>query len=159
MKFALLILLISTSLFFQSEAVVTRFEVTGAILCKIPNQNNAIKAVEFWEWDGYWPFTRLGDDHLEANITYYQKDSQTYPFRIESNIDGGDGIELVSDYEPYIRVLNSCTPDGREYWADFSLWPDTFEAEERTLWINNQYFDVTNVNHKRSVTGRKEHQH
>ncbi|CAO4362695.1 unnamed protein product [Caenorhabditis nigoni] len=97
MKFALLILLISTSLFFQSEAV-DKIVIKGIIWCPWPIVTGEfVKAIELWERDGFWPFHGMVDDHLKANVTFHklEEKERTYEFTIEGE-DDGDGDLIVS---------------------------------------------------------------
>ncbi|CAO4362691.1 unnamed protein product [Caenorhabditis nigoni] len=157
MKFAFLILLISTSLFFQSEAVVDKFVITGKIFCSIPGKINTIKALELWESDGFgdlWPFARMGDDHLKANIAFHEEKPGAYNFAIEGEDDG----DQIGDYELYIRALNDCTPAGEQYWTDYSVAGRVDKPGDETRYYPNQNFNL-DYRYKRSVSGRDDNQH
>ncbi|PIC53350.1 hypothetical protein B9Z55_003088 [Caenorhabditis nigoni] len=161
MKFALLILLISASLFLQSEAVLTKFVFRGRIWCTIPDRNNTVKAVELWERDGPFFFERLGDDHLKANITFYQETWDDYVYSIEGE-DDGDGFDLFGKYEIYIRILSDCNPAKKDYWSNWYLEARNFEVKDTTYTLPNLNLAAESAwnDLKRSSSfGRMDNQH
>ncbi|PIC53358.1 hypothetical protein B9Z55_003092 [Caenorhabditis nigoni] len=163
MKFALLILLISASLFFQSEAV-DKIVVKGQIWCAWPSVTGEfVKAVELWERDGFWPFHGMVDDHLKANITFHKSEEKerTYEFTIEAEEDG-DGDLIETDYELYVRVLNHCALNGKAEWTDFDvtgLGTRNRWSEDKTLYAENQRYYINRWPYKRSVSGHDDNQH
>ncbi|CAO4362688.1 unnamed protein product [Caenorhabditis nigoni] len=161
MKFGLLILLLSASLFLQSEAVLTKFVFRGRIWCTIPDRNNTVKAVELWERDGPFFFERLGDDHLKANITFYQETWDDYVYSIEGE-DDGDGFDLFGKYEIYIRILSDCNPAKKDYWSNWYLEARNFEVKDTTYTLPNLNLAAESAwkDLKRSSSfGRMDNQH
>ncbi|CAO4362697.1 unnamed protein product [Caenorhabditis nigoni] len=173
MKFALLILLISTSLSFQSEAVVDRFVITGKIYCLIPGIKDAVKALELWERDGNWPFHPMVDDHLKANATFNEVKEGIIEFTVEGE-DDGDGYDLFggTDYELYVRVLSNCFEDGKPNWTDFDVKdrdkfgyptrPDkegTRHYEKQAFFLKRRPYKIIKWWNKRSVSGHDDNQH
>ncbi|CAO4362693.1 unnamed protein product [Caenorhabditis nigoni] len=162
MKLALLILLISASLFFQSEAV-DKFVITGKIYCKWPSVTGEfVKAVELWERDGFWPFHGMVDDHLKANVTFHklEEKERTYEFTIEGEDDGDGDLLLGTRYELYVRVLNHCALNGKAEWTDFDVEGlGRRPFEEGTLYAKHQLFIINRWPYKRSVSGHDDNQH
>ncbi|PIC53355.1 hypothetical protein B9Z55_003091 [Caenorhabditis nigoni] len=122
-----------------------------------------VKAIELWERDGIWPFHGMVDDHLKANVTFHklEEKERTYEFTIEGE-DDGDGDLIDTDYELYVRVLNHCAFNGKAEWKDFDvrgLGRRNRWSADKTLYAENQVYDLRRYPYKRSVSGHDDNQH